>query len=497
MTNLHGRVALTMLGLALLGCEAPPPLTAFQAVPRARLTLDRQVAAVPSAGETSRPDASTEPGPSAGASRDPDAATPTSGPSASPSPAVPTPGGGGRSPSGAAPRQQGRVLGYVGSGSIPTPVAGADVFTTDGRRATTDAVGAFVLDGLWPADGTWMVFHPDFRASTVMGVGPQADLELHVKGDYVPASKRRPSGANNFTVTGLLVDDDGAPLPGIAVSLHAEDGSYGIPVRSDATGRFTMTVVAHDPVVEAASFLAIDYDDRAWMGMSASMRLDGAPGDLDFEPDDGEADPLQLAPMSHTLVLDIDDGGQGLSRHVFLDLALPWGEQVTAFVAETSIPLATAAGLTYTAFVDANTPDRSLQSGFRQEGVVFSSGNTTTLAVDLLRPPVVTAPATPAGPLSTITWDTVAGARGYEVRLEDPARAAFEWEAFTQGTSVPFTLPLGVAAPAGAYDLQVIAWDAAGMAPRQVASLDERRALRILPPVGTYRYAITQTRLAL
>lgn len=509
MTSVRGRAVLALAGLALVGCEAPPPPSLAPALQAARLTFDRRplnVVGAPSGrsdvvvagapGPASPPEA----GSSAAATPRPSAtAAATAAPTATPTAPPRRGGSGGGSTGGSARKVAGQVLGFFGAGPVPAPVAGAEVYTTDGRQGTTGADGTFSIAGDWPSDGTWLVVHPDYLGSTVVGVPRHGDFKLHLKSDIARATRRapRPNGDTTFTVTGEVRDDAGGPLAGVAVTLHAEDGSYGIPARTDAAGRFTMTVVAHDDEVPAASFLAIDYDGRGWMGMSQALTLAAPGGDVDFEPADGDVDALRLAPMDHTLELAIDAGGSFRPPHTFLEMTLPWDEQVTAFVSETTIPVARAPGLTYAARVEVYTEDGRATAGWRQGEIALSAGATTTLAIDMLDPPAITSPAAAAGPLGTIAWGAVAGARGYEVRLEDPARSGFAWEAYALGTSVAFTVPAGITPPAGAYDLKVTAWDADGMAPREVASLDDRRALRLLPTARAYRYATTITRLDL
>ncbi|MFP5503710.1 MAG: hypothetical protein ACLGIN_14560, partial [Candidatus Sericytochromatia bacterium] len=122
------------------------------------------------------------------------------GPVATARPAV----GGGASASSVT----GEVWALAAGGEVP--LAGAVVSTTDGRRATTDATGAFTLPGAPPADGVYSASHPRYVASVVAGFPADAPLRLHLQSPvFVTPTEAAPL---EFAVSGQVRDSDGPPL---------------------------------------------------------------------------------------------------------------------------------------------------------------------------------------------------------------------------------------------------------------------------------------------
>lgn len=472
---LHPRpVVGTVLTLVLLGCEAPG-LTPVQ--PTARWGLERvetpPVPAPSSPLQTSAvPPGATAPAP------------PSPGPSARPAS-----GGGGASAPAGPPR--GRVFAYGTQGLTPRPLAGATVWTTDGRTATTGADGRFALTGAWPQDGTWVVHHPAYHASTVVGLAPEGEIELHLKTNTVVPGPLTPSGENAFEVDGRVVDAAGAPIEGLTVLMNAEDGSFGTPALTAADGTFTMRVLAHGATVSEAAFVAIDYETEAWMGLAKGVTLTKTVRAVDFNPSAPGTDPFEVAPTTHTLRLNVTGAPPGMRVRTYLDLAVPGLEPIPVFGHEDAVKLAELPDARLNVRVYAADSDHTRQTAYVREKLAIDF-RTAETALDVALLPIPELAPVPAGPLGTLSWPPVAGADGYEVRLDSIAARGFQWEAFTAATALAFHVPGGT--PSGRYTLTLAAWEADGLSPRRVASAD-RAELRVMPNASVYRVSSSETRL--
>lgn len=122
-----------------------------------------------------------------------------------------------------------RVHGDVTRGG--RPVAGAQVSTDDGGyRATSDATGAYSLDGLPPGTtliDAWDVSEKAFalRKHVVLAAGDDQELDVELDG----------SGE----IQGTVVDEGGHPVAGTYVEFHlANGGDDGCEGMTDTAGRF-------------------------------------------------------------------------------------------------------------------------------------------------------------------------------------------------------------------------------------------------------------------
>lgn len=416
------------------------------------------------------------------------------GASADPS-SRPTPqarGGGGPGAATEAGIGRGRVLGLADGQLEPRPLAGATVSTSDGRSITTDQQGRFNWADGWPEDGTWTVRHPGFRTSTIVGLPPTPDLTLHLK-THAGFTRPDPSPPEQrFVAEGRVLDGNGQGLADVILLLSAPDGSYAAPTTTAADGRFQMHVVAHGDAVRAATIVALDRDQDAWMGAATGLAIASGETEIDFDPATATRDPLVMRPTTHRLDVAVDDAGTGLPARVFVDLAFPGSNgRLLLFGHENSVRLAALPGARFGVEVEAADPTRSRQSVFVQHDlpIDFTTAQTSFTA-RLLQPPTVS-PLARSASHTEVAWEAVADARGYEVRLNSLSRRTEEWEGFTTGTFLRF----GVApeALAGGYALEVVAWDDPAISPRQVASTG--RQLRLNAPSSRHRWASSEVRL--
>lgn len=485
MTRSLRRALIGAVLLALLGCEAPGTRPVPPSVRWGLERFDVQQASVPASLPPQSPGV-------------PASYTPAGTPSPS---ATLTPGsGGGSSHSAPAGPPRGRVFAYADRGLTPFALTGATVWTTDGRSATTDAEGRFALTGAWPADGTWVVVHPSYHASTVVGLVPDGPLEFHLKSNTVVPGPTPPDGKTSFEIAGRVVDRTGAPVEGVTLLMNAKDGSFGTPAFTALDGTFTMKVLAHGDTVEDAAVVAIDYDTEAWMGLATGLTLDKAVREVDLAPGDAGTG-LVVTPMTHTLRLNVVSAPADLRVRSYVDLVVPGLEPIAIYGHDETVRLTNVPGARYNVRVYAADSERTRQTAYVREQLAPDFRNPET-ALDIALLPIPEILPLAAGPLTAVSWNPIAGASGYEVRLDSENARGFQWEGYTTATSLPFNVPDGT--PSGNYALKVTAWEAAGMTPRRVASFDQLAssngngpaALRVLPDTTTYRFSISERHMS-
>jgi hypothetical protein len=390
-----------------------------------------------------------------------------------PDPADPTPAGaaGGRNPSPV----QGRVVSYGPTGEQALP--GATVTLGDGSQVVADAAGAFTLPRA-PADGLYLASAPGHVASTVAGLtGPTVTLRLQLRGGALSA---RPSALTErpFHATGRLVDRGGAPVAGVDVVLSGADGAVGLPVTTDADGRFSMSVFARGRAVTDASLLALGGDGAVWVGRADRLTCSAEAPALDFAARPG-TDPLVVDAASHRLRIDVDASAVSASPTTTLFLTGQEGQRL-AVPREADGTYAVAPGADYRLEI-ASQGDGWRSVVVRDRLPLPAAEASATVRETLLAPPTFTWNA-PRSPRSAVTWAAVPGALGYWLTLADTARPGYAWEGFTTlaTLSPPDQGP-------GAYRLTAAALDAPGLTARSVASVPRR--LVFTPGPGGYRQA--------
>lgn len=442
---------LALVLLALTGCQ--PPLATGRSV-QTVWVLDRLGPTPPLAAPAT---SGFEP---AGAASSAPQVVPTS---------PPTTGGAGNGPAaGPSGHFQGHVLDLA-----DRPIAGATVRTADGRRAVSDADGAFTLPGAFPADGAFVASHPAYVAKAIaqLSAGDALTLHLQPRSEETVEPTIEPDRA--FQVRGHLVDPAGLPVEGVWVAIGDSRGAAAVPVQTDGAGWFELTVFATLPRLADATLVAAGSG-----GMAVATGLNAAPSApfLDFDATDtAPVSPLVLVPTTRTVAIAVDDGGMNASRsveiaagsvHLSLDASGPtfaWAPQ---------------AGLSATLHVETSDADHGVASEF-----VHGLDATETRVTDaLLAPPsFVASPALAPG--EAVSWAPVSGVGGYALLLSGELSGGPLWEAFTPANEL--ALSLDAPLPAGPYTLALTALQADGLAPRTVAAVGPRHFT--LSP-GTTRY---------
>lgn len=412
---------------------------------------------------------------------------PPEAPEALPTPDDPAGGSGGAAGSSIT-TFAGRVLALGLEGE--RPLAGATVSTRDDRRATTDATGRFRLEGGWPADGAILVSHPAYMASAIVGLPPEREVTLHVREPYQVLGYEPPPDVPPYAVTGQVEDASGQPVAEALVFLQRR-GATSSPALTDADGRFTLQIVSRENTLEDAAIVAVRYDGEPAIGFASGLRLT-AGAEIDFGAPGGAAEALALDPAPHRVEIEVGNAPAGLTPTVSLDMVLPDQSRLTLYSRGDEIRLAPVEGARYALQIEAADFARGLRTELRRDAVdIDFSQPETRLAESLLSPPQLTTPIDLA-PGATLAWEAVAGAKGYHVQLDSLAGQRRHWEAFTLGSSLPVLIEAPL--PGGEFRLAVTAWDAAGLAPRQIASAGPR-ALRLMPADGDYKRATREIRL--
>jgi hypothetical protein len=368
----------------------------------------------------------------------------------------------------------GRVL-ALGAGA-PLPLAEASVATSDGRTARTDAAGEFILSGLPPADGAYVVSHPAYVASTVAGLDGAAGLTFHLATRQAGSVPVTADDAPEFVATGRVLDGAGQPLAGVIVALQDAAGAQALPAVSDAAGAFTLRVKAPAGRVVDGTLLAAGPIDRMHLGMATGLSLD-ASGPLAV-PGGG----LTMQPANQRVVIDATAAPAAGTRLTTLSLVGPHGESLGLPLLGDELMVAALPGAAISLKVEALDAYAGVESVWYDRALTLAPpGTDTRVAVDWLPVPAVTLPADWTAD-SRLSWAAVPGARGYVARLTSLDNGAI-WEGFTAGTALA-GLP-GADLMPGRYAASVIAWDHADAQARQVA---QARRLR-LPSSLAGRYA--------
>lgn len=391
-----------------------------------------------------------------------------------PAPADPTadgPAGGGSRASSV----QGRVVSFGPAGEQALP--GATVTLGDGSQVVTDAAGAFTLPRA-PADGLYLASASGHVASTVAGLaGATVTLRLPLRGG---AKAAQPSALTErpFHAVGRLVDQGGEPVGGVDVILTAADGAVGLPVTTDADGRFRMPIFARGRAVTDASVLALGGAGVVWVGRADRLACSADAPALDFAARPG-TDPLVVAPATHRLRVEVDAAAVSAAPTTTLFLTGREGQRL-AVPREADGTYAVAPGADYRLEIAAQG-DGWRSVVVRDRLPLPAAAAAATVRETLLAPPALTWNM-PRAPLSAVTWAAIDGALGYWLTLSEASRPGYAWEGFTTGTSL--------APPAqgpGEHRLTVAAIDAPGLTARSVASAPRR--LVFTPGPGGYRQA--------
>ena len=87
------------------------------------------------------------------------------------------------------------------------------------------------------------------------------------------------------------------------------------------------------------------------------------------------------------------------------------------------------------------------------------------------------------------------GATGYQATLAGVTGGGFLWEGFSAAPAMPFSFQAFL--PDGLYGLTITAWDAVGLAPREVLQAGPPRRLRLPAEDADWRRASRQFRVEL
>lgn len=454
------------------GCGPASPPSTFN-VTAAFFSLDRLDSAAPAPIETARVA-------SPGASESPTQSSESQLPAPPPRSGS---GGGGAPPSG---NFQGVVVTL--DGAVERPLDGALVRTSDGREATTGADGRFRLDGGLAADTALVASRAGYLASAVSGVPGTGQLTFHLRPTSTVSGLGTPPLA--MTARGRVVDSNGQPVANVLVVLEDARGSHSAPASTEADGTFALTVFAVDGRVDNGTLLAVGTAGDEWIGVETGIDLVNGTQNIDLDPDAAGLEPFEVARPTHTLRVDIDDSQAGLPSRATVFLEAADGTSLSLPMSGDRVKVAPLPGAHYSLRADAMALSGDAQSQLYRETIAVDFAAAETLVTGtLLAPPTVVAP-TALDP--TIRWGAVDGARAYHVAVESLSTGPV-WEGFTTLLTLPLALSAG---PTDLDRLTVAAWDADGLAVRQVAHVDAR-SLRLLPETGTFRRSSRQMRISL
>lgn len=449
------RTAAIALGAAitLAACQASPGLHGRASFSLAPVVTASEASAVFPRASTSEGAGSVLPGP--------------------PSMAKPASGGGASSVTGL-------VLGLAGGEE--RPLASAEVSTTDGRRATTDAAGRFTLPGAPPADGVYLASHRGYIASVIAGLPADAPVRLHLQSPVlITPSEAEPIA---FQVSGQLVDADGLPLEGVLVVLADRRGSASNPDVSGPDGAFTLTVQAPEGRVEDGTLLAAGATSETWLGLATG---------LDLSAEASAIAPLRLTPARHRLRLTLDATAVEAPARAVVELVGPEGVRLGLPSLPGDTWVAPLPGAHYALRAEAVDTVAGVSSEVHRERLPIDfSQSETSHSETLLAPPSFAPPPT-LEPGAPIAWSPVSGANGYQLSLAALDGPGFIWEGFASAPTLAFSFR-GPLSP-GRYGLTVTAWDEPRMTSRAVAAAPA--SLRVLPIGEDFRSASRQIRLSL
>lgn len=140
-------------------------------------------------------------------------------------------------------RATGSLAGTVTDADTGAPVSGIEVWVADRKGrvlydqiATTDAAGAYRVDGLWPERYTVELYDPSYTYQTKV-VGQVLVGEEPVEG-VNGSLNLAPPGTLPGAIAGTVRDDGGQPLFGVRVSASTLDGSGFGAALTDSAGRY-------------------------------------------------------------------------------------------------------------------------------------------------------------------------------------------------------------------------------------------------------------------
>jgi hypothetical protein len=448
---------LTMLLVAThaTGCSVPrgtPTWTGF-VLPMVREaaspTLDP---AGPSQGPASggSPSRDTPPG---GAPRSADAPSPPAGGGAGASLAQPAPAG---------ETTPGTVL-VEGLEGL-RPLAGAVVYTRDGRSARTDAAGRFQLPGPPPADGTWVAAAEGFVTSAVTGL--PAPPTLHLRERATTRVRPTVGAPETLVLQGLVRDASGRPAPNVLVAVGGVEILSAIPVRTDDQGRWTSRVVVAGGRLTAATVLAVELEGA---GVGLARGLSAAAGASDV----GTLT-LMTTTLATTIAIEAGDGPP--ATQVELRAVTDDGVSLPLFGPDGTRRAVRLPGVRYALEVMAQDAAGEVRSEIVRPDLPLDwTQAALTWREALLPAPRLTALLADIYPGQELAWQPVPGAGGYLLEVQAVESVPeLPWEGFTTDTRLPF-LWRGESWPQGAFYVTLRALDAPGLSTRALAAVGPRR----------------------
>jgi hypothetical protein len=344
------------------------------------------------------------------------------------------------------------------------PLAGATVYTSDGRVARTDATGRFQLPGLAPADGTWVAAAPGHITSAVTGL--PAPPTLHLREQATTRAQPALGAPETLDLRGEVRDASGRPAPNVLVAVGGAELVAGIPVRTDAQGRWTSRVVVAGGRLGAATLLAVDMDG-AGLGVAHGLVASAASADMGV---------LTLVPTTLAATLELDAGAVELPTQIDIRAVADHGVSLPLFGPGGVRRVARLAGLRFALEVTAQDPSGELRSEIRRPELAFDWRQATATWREALLPlPGLVEPLTDIFPGQEVAWLPVPGASGYLMEVQGvEAVPELPWEGFTTDTRLPF-LWRGESWPRGAYYVTLRALDAPGLSTRALAAIGARR----------------------
>ncbi|MEB3198275.1 MAG: carboxypeptidase-like regulatory domain-containing protein, partial [Candidatus Sericytochromatia bacterium] len=348
----------------------------------------------------------------------------------------------------ATPHFQGQVEGLEREDGRGLP--GAWVATRDGRWATTDGTGQFVLPGLPPADGVYVAGAVGYVSTVVAGFPAderplfhlQPLLQTAVNGTAAPRFQAA-------ALTGSLRDAAGQPAAGVLLVLGGAGLALPAVAYSDAAGQFRLRAQLAQTGALRATLLASGPQGQALL---TDIPLTGRDQAIDGAPADAGSTALRLTAPRHSLRLAVDPAGSALSVQAAIALVAPDGTRLS-LSGLGPFALAPVPGLRLAFSGGVASSDGLVYSRFDRPEVPIdwntaaSTWNETLLAV-----PDVTAPDRLV-PGASLAWQAVDGARGYTVDLAgDVPVAGLPLQGFTLETRFPLVLPRA-SLPKGSYRL--------------------------------------------
>jgi hypothetical protein len=353
------------------------------------------------------------------------------------------------------------------------PLAGATVFTSDGRSADTGENGTFTLVGPPPVDGVYVAAKRGFLTSSVAGLSGVPSL--HLRPDARVATPRSVASPATVTVTGEVRGPDGVPMADVLVLVGGPGVVSSIPVRADARGQYSCAVIAPGGRVEGATVLAVEMHGAA-MGMRTLLTIEGPSTRLPT---------FKMKATTLACRVAVEPGRPGLAHELDMRVVGPSRVSMPLFGSPDALRAAELPGFTYELTVYSRESEPGATSIVHRPALPMDwTAPQQTFREALLAPPTFSSPLVDLVPGQWLSWEPVPGARGYLVEVGSVgAVAELPFEGFTAGTTLQF-LRRDPAWPAGGYHVAVSALDTAGATPRGLASVDGRRLRTWQSPSG-------------